>query len=92
MGVPVVASGSQKGERKRVGITASGTRARRGTIAADTSKYPFGTVMYVDGYGFGRVEDRGGAIRGDHIDLYFRTHAQALRWGKQRVAVKVWMP
>jgi len=43
-GRPVVASGRNKGRRKRVGMTASGTMARPGTIAADTSLYPFGTV------------------------------------------------
>ena len=36
-----------------------GRRARLGTIAADTRRYPFGTIMYVPGYGYGRVEDRG---------------------------------
>ena len=91
-GRPVYASGRLKGQRKRVGITASGTKARRGTIAADTSRYPFGTVMYIEGYGYGRVEDRGGSITGERIDLFFRTHKQALRWGKKEMVVKVWVP
>ncbi len=91
-GRPVFASGPLKGKPKRVGITASGTRARPGTIAADTSRYPFGTVMYIDGYGYGRVEDRGGAIQGDHIDLYFRSHADALVWGSRRKKVRIWLP
>jgi 3D (Asp-Asp-Asp) domain-containing protein len=73
-------------------VTASGTKARKGTIAADTRKFPFGTIMYIEGYGYGRVEDRGGAIKGNHIDLYFRTHQQALEWGKQTKRVKVWLP
>lgn len=91
-GRPVVAVGPQRGRPKQVGITASGTRVRRGTIAADTSRYPFGTVMYVEGYGYGRVEDRGGKIRGDRIDLYFPSHKLALRWGKQSVRVRIWLP
>ena len=91
-GRPVIAAGPRKGERKHVGITASGTRARPGTIAADTPRYPFGTIMYVDGYGYGMVEDRGGAIKGDHIDLYFRTHREALQWGKQWKQVEIWVP
>ncbi len=91
-GKPVIASGPQKGQPKAVGITASGTRARPGTIAADTSVFPFGTIMYVPGYGYGVVEDRGGAIKGYKIDLYFRTHRQALEWGRQRKQVKVWFP
>ncbi len=84
--------GPQKGQRKEVGITASGARVRPGTIAADTRLFPFGTIMYVPGYGYGIVEDRGGAIRGHKIDLYFRTHQQALEWGRQHKQVRVWLP
>lgn len=87
---PVIASGGSKGQTKAVGKTASGTKGKPGTIAADTSRYPFGTVMYVPGYGYGRVEDRGGAIVGDRIDLFFKSHKEALRWGKQTVSVQVW--
>jgi len=91
-GRPVYSSGPNKGRRKIVGQTASGTKARPGTIAADTSLYPFGTVMYVPGYGYGRVEDRGGGIKGHHIDLFFRTHSRARRWGSRKLRVKIWMP
>ena len=89
---PVIAAGPHKGQRKKVGITASGTRVHVGTIAADTSRYPFGTIMYVPGYGYGRVEDRGGAIQGDHIDLYFKRHHEAERWGRVKTEVSVWLP
>lgn len=91
-GKPVYASGPNKGKTKKVGITASGTKARKGTIAADTSRYPFGTVMYVPGYGYGRVEDRGGKITGDSIDLFFPNHGSALDWGRRKLRVKVWFP
>ena len=89
---PVVAYGPQKGRPKAVGITASGTRASPGTIAADTSVYPFGTIMYVPGYGWGRVEDVGGAIKGNHIDLYFPSHEKALSWGRKWEKVSIWKP
>ena len=89
---PVYAYGPNKGRPKAVGITATGTRARPGTIAADTDFYPFGTIMYVPGYGWGRVEDIGGAIKGKHIDLYFSSHKKALQWGRKRREVKVWIP
>lgn len=91
-GVPVYSQGPNKGKRKAVGITASGTRARTGTIAADTSRYPFGTIMYIPEYGYGRVEDRGSAVKGNHIDLFFRTHKRAVRWGRQRKTVTIWIP
>jgi 3D (Asp-Asp-Asp) domain-containing protein len=79
-----------KGKRKEVGVTASGTKAKHGTLAADTRCFPFGTVMKIPGYGMGRVEDQGGAIKGDHIDLYFGTHREAQEWGKRYVRVLVW--
>ncbi len=90
-GKPVYASGRNEGKRKRIGITASGARAEHGTIAAD-SRYPFGTIMYVPGYGYGQVTDRGGAIKNDRIDLFFRSHAEARRWGKEKKQVKIWLP
>ncbi|WP_457573970.1 3D domain-containing protein [Desulfolithobacter sp.] len=63
---------------------------RDGTIAADTRYYPFGTRMYVPGYGWGVVADRGGAIKGpDRIDLYFDSHEKALQWGRRRLEVKI---
>ncbi len=92
LGPPVFASGPQKGQRKIVGQTASGTQARPGTVAADTTVLPFGTIVYVEGYGWGRVEDRGGAIKGNKLDLFFRSHRQALEWGRQQKTVQVWLP
>jgi len=91
MGRPVVASGPNKGKPKQVGVTASGEKARPGTIAAHP-RYPFGTVMYVPGYGYGTVRDRGGSLGEDHIDVYFNKHGDALKWGRQRLPVKVWLP
>jgi len=65
------------------GITASGKKAAAGTIAAPKN-YPFGTEMFVPGYGCGNVQDRGGAIKGSHIDLWFSSTQQALNWGMKR--------
>ena len=92
LGSPVVSTGPGAGQPKKVGRTSSGTEARRGTIAADTSRYPCGTIVEIPGYGMGRVEDTGGAIRGDHMDLWFPDHDAALQWGRQRKLVKIWMP
>lgn len=89
---PVYAYGPNKGKPKRVGITAAGTKADWGTIAADTNMFPFGTIMYIPDYGWGRVEDVGGAIKGMHIDLFFPSHKEALEWGRETKEVKVWKP
>lgn len=87
----VYSSGPNKGKPKQVGITASGAKAHRGTIAADRRYYPFGTVMYIPGYGYGRVEDTGSAIQGSgRVDLFYGSHQQALEWGRQRLPIKVW--
>lgn len=66
---------------KSNGITASGTKAKAGrTIAADTSKLPFGTKVVINGHTY-TVEDRGGAINGNKIDIFFSSHNEALQWG-----------
>ncbi|CAI5520226.1 unnamed protein product [Closterium sp. Naga37s-1] len=66
---------------------------RHGTIAADTAHYPFGTQMFIPGYGWGIVDDKGSAIRGaTRIDLYHYSHNEALHWGRRRVNVLVVPP
>jgi 3D (Asp-Asp-Asp) domain-containing protein len=75
------------------GITASGKPVSYNGgafVAADTRKYKFGTKLTIPGYGDGQaveVIDRGGAIKGDKLDVFFPTHAEALEWGRQKVAV-----
>lgn len=89
-GRPVISEGRQRGKPKAVGITASGTRAHPGTLAADARYYPFGTVIYIPGYGYGVVEDRGGDIRGRRrLDLYFNTHKEARAWGRKKIQTVV---
>lgn len=90
LGSAVVSSGPNKGKPKAVGITASGARAQYGTIAADTEVLPFGTIVYVPGYGYGRVEDRGGAIKGRRLDLWYPSHRDAQEWGRKKINVRVW--
>ena len=77
------------------GITASGKTVRHNGgkfVAADTKVLPFGTKLVVPGYAGNKaveVIDRGGAIKGNKLDLYFATHNEALKWGRQKVAVTV---
>ena len=64
--------------------------SKEGTIAADTKYYPFGTRINVPGYGWGVVEDRGGAIKGpERLDLYMYSHDDALAWGKKTIFVTI---
>lgn len=89
LGQAVFAYGKMKGRVKIIGQTSKGTMARRGTVAADLSRFPYGTRLRIPGYGDGVVEDIGGKIRGNHIDLWFPTHEEALRWGCRRIPVRV---
>ncbi len=91
-GQKVYSYGPHEGEVKIIGLTASGTKAKMGTIAADTDIFPMGTIMYIKNYGYGVVEDRGSAIQGKHIDLFFKSHNKALDWGNRNMEVKVWLP
>jgi len=75
------------------GITYSGVKVKRdlySTIAADLSVFPIGTILFIPGYGFGVVADKGGAIKGDRLDLYYETVQDVYRqWGKKKLDVYV---
>ena len=86
-GPPVYTYGPMKGQRKEIGVTARGTQAHLGTVAADPKVYPFGTRLLIPGYGTGVVEDVGGAIKGKHIDVWFPSHQTALNWGRRNLKV-----
>ena len=68
---------------KTNGITASGEKATEGVTVAMDKSMPFGTKIYIDGVGERIVQDRGGAIKGNRIDLYFDSHQEALNFGRQ---------
>lgn len=70
-------------------ITATGTVATEGrTIAVDPTIIPYGTTVYIDGVPY-VAEDCGGAIKGNHIDMYFESHSDALKWGVQECKVTI---
>ena len=81
--------------RDAQGITASGRHVTHNNgqfVAADTSVLRFGTRLVIPGYASERpveVLDRGGAIKGNRLDVFFPTHAEALKWGRQKVEVVV---
>lgn len=71
------------------GKTASGYRASVGTAATDWSVFPKGTVLVVPGYGTAVAYDKGGKIKGERVDLWFATHAEAVKWGRQTLSVRI---
>ena len=77
------------------GITASGKAVSFNGgrfVAADTRVLPFGTKIRVPGYDGGNVvsvADKGGAIKGNKLDVFFPDHKAALRWGRQMLPVEI---
>lgn len=63
--------------------TATGVKARPNhTIAVDPDVIPYGTVLWIKGKRY-VAEDCGGAVKGNHIDIYFDTHAEVEEFGKK---------
>lgn len=63
-----------------IGLTASGKPTEVGwTVAADTSVLPMGSIIYVEGVGFREVMDRGGGVKGNHIDILMQTHNECFQ-------------
>jgi 3D (Asp-Asp-Asp) domain-containing protein len=75
------------------GITFSGVEVKRdvfSTIAADLNVFPLGTILFIPGYGYGVVADKGAAVKGNHVDLYFNTVGDVFEhWGKKRLNVYI---
>ena len=70
------------------GYTATGAKATQGvTIAADPDVLPMGTEIELDGHTY-TVQDTGGAISGNRLDLYFDSHEDALQWGVREKIVR----
>ena len=67
------------------GITASGVKAKAKHTLAAPSKYKFGTRIYLEGFGDYYVEDRGGAIKDNRLNMFFNTHQEALKWGVKHI-------
>ncbi len=73
---------------KVTGRTASGTHAVAGQTVAASGQFAFGTKLNINGKEY-TVEDRGGAIQGNRIDIYMNSHAEAMAWGVKYLPVQV---
>lgn len=73
-------------------VTASGHKIKPGDrFAAAPKGYQFGQELDIPGYGSVKIEDRGGAIKGNKLDVFFPSHQAALEWGRKELDVKVYM-
>jgi len=76
------------------GTTRTGVRVRDGIAAGDPNVLPLGSVVRVshtDGrlIGVFVIMDTGGAVRGNKIDLWFSSCAEAEDWGIRPVVTEV---
>lgn len=68
---------------------ASGERLTAGvSIAVDSSIIPYGTEVIINGKTY-IAHDTGGAIKGNHIDVYFDSHEEAWNFGLQYAEVSM---
>ena len=72
------------------GRTASGLPVGVGVVAVDPTVIPLGTRMFVPGYGPAVAADVGTAVKGDIIDLWMPTTAQAIAWGRRTVTITIY--
>ena len=78
-------------EGKPIILTASGSRATPKYTISMNSNFKFGTMVYIDGIGLCEVMDRGSAVKGNVIDIYFDSHEEALNWGRKSINVKIYV-
>lgn len=71
-------------------ITASGKPVRKGLVGVDTNYIPFGTMMYVPGYGYAEAADTG-RISGRWIDLGY-SDAEYIPWHSWVTVYFLWPP
>ncbi|MFD0674859.1 ubiquitin-like domain-containing protein [Cohnella sp. GCM10027633] len=77
-------TGKRKGD-EGYGVTSSGATVQEGrTIAVDPKVIPIGWWVYIEGIGFRRAEDTGGAVKGKKIDVYYDSDKLADRFGTKR--------
>ncbi|MBE1554335.1 3D domain-containing protein [Sporosarcina limicola] len=75
------------------GITKTGINLKRNpdmkVIAVDPKVIKLGTKVWVEGYGYAIAGDKGGSIKGNEIEVFFSTKAEAYKWGHKSVKIKI---
>jgi 3D (Asp-Asp-Asp) domain-containing protein len=74
---------------KSDGITASGKKVKENETIACPKSFAFGTKVSIEGYGTYICQDRGGAIKANKIDIYMKTKAQALAFGRRDLVAEI---
>jgi 3D (Asp-Asp-Asp) domain-containing protein len=74
---------------KSDGITASGKMVQANHTLACPKPYKLGTKVAIEGMGTFVCEDRGGAIKDNHFDIYMPTKKQAFAFGRRNLVANV---
>ncbi|MCX6766830.1 MAG: 3D domain-containing protein [Candidatus Moranbacteria bacterium] len=74
---------------KSDGITASGKKVQANHTLACPKQYQLGTKIEIDGMGTYVCDDRGGAIKANHFDIYMQTKKEAFAFGRQNLVAMV---
>lgn len=83
---------------KTNGITASGAKATAWYTVAAGKGYPMGTIIYIPALsnkpngGWFVVQDRGGAISNNKLDIFCSTHNEALQFGRRNLECYIYIP
>lgn len=79
------------------GKTSTGRDAfRHSGVAVAPRAIPYGCIVSIAGVGYRLADDTGGAMRRSwrkgtyHLDLRFRTHSEALEWGRKWMKVNIY--
>jgi 3D (Asp-Asp-Asp) domain-containing protein len=71
------------------GITSSGIIVKENRTLACPPEFPFGAKIRIEGMGTYTCEDRGGAIKGNHFDIYMETKGEAFHFGRRNLMAQV---
>ncbi|MFA6160177.1 MAG: 3D domain-containing protein [Parcubacteria group bacterium] len=74
---------------KSDGITASGLKVKEKETIACPPQFPMGTKIRISDMGTYICQDRGGAIKGNHIDIYMETKKEAFAFGRRNLEAEV---
>ena len=73
------------------GVTSSGARASAWCTVAAGKSYPVGTIIYIPYFankpngGWFVVQDRGGAISNNKLDIYMNTYSECINFGRRNL-------
>lgn len=72
------------------GYTATGTKAKYGTLAVDPKVIPYGTKVYIKELDkVFTAEDCGGGIKGNKIDIYMNSSSACSNWGVKTITIQI---